>query len=314
MNPELGLIFNIQRHCTEDGPGIRTTVFLKGCRMRCPWCQNPEGVKPHPEIVWYDELCIRDEKCIGACSNEALVMAENGVKIRRERCDYCGRCVDVCPAGALEIYGKFYKVDEVVSLVLRDKVFYEKSGGGVTLSGGEPAVQSEFSAKLLGALKREGVHTAIETSLGVDWRLLKPVVEATDLVIMDIKLMDEEEHLKCLGVPLELVLMNAEKIAEMGKRIWVRTPIIPRYTDNTENIARIADFIRDNLPTAERYELLAFNKACVKKYKRLGVNWEFENEDLVSEERMNFLVEIARERGLRFMSWSGIAKKTKKPV
>ncbi|MEM3594408.1 MAG: glycyl-radical enzyme activating protein [Candidatus Jordarchaeaceae archaeon] len=311
MDLDKGLIFNIQRHCTEDGPGIRTTVFLKSCVMKCPWCQNPEGIKPHPEIVWYEELCIRDGKCTRTCPNEALKIGQNGIEIIRERCNYCGECVEACPAGALEIYGKYYTLNELIPILLRDSVFYEKSGGGVTLSGGEPAIQSTFSTKLLKELKKKGIHTVIETSLGVNWKLLEPVVGNTDLVILDIKLMNEEKHLGYLGVPLKLVLTNAKKIAELGKPIWVRTPIIPRYTDETENIAKIADFIRENLPTTERYELVAFNKACIKKYKRLGINWEFENDDLISEEKMNLLTEAARKRGLNQVLWTGIAKKKK---
>lgn len=265
----------------------------------------------HPEIVWYEELCIKDGKCAKICPSEAIKTGRNGIEILRDRCSYCGKCVEACPAGALEIYGKQYTVDEVVSILLRDEVFYEKSGGGVTLSGGEPAIQSEFSTNLLKELRKKGIHTAVETSLGVDWRLLEPVVKNTELVILDIKLMDEEKHLKCLGVPLSLVLTNAKRIAELGKPIWARTPIIPRYTDDAKNIEKIADFIRENLPTAERYELLAFNKACLKKYKRLGISWEFENDDLITEEKMDLLTEAARKRGLNQASWSGIAKRKK---
>lgn len=305
----LGLVFNIQRHCTEDGPGIRTTVFLKGCVMRCPWCQNPEGIKPFPEIMWYDIRCIGDKRCINVCPNKALSYTEKGVKINREKCDLCGKCVEVCPAGAIEIIGKFYSIEEIIPILVRDKVFYDKSKGGVTLSGGEPALQYRFSTSLLTELKKMGIHTAIETCLGTNWRSLESIVKVVDLVILDIKLMDKEKHLKYLGVDLDVVLTNAKKIAEMGKKIWVRTPIIPRYTNFEENIKNISDFIRENLPTTERYELLAFNKACVKKYERLEVEWELENEDLITESRMEELVEIARKQGLANVRWSGIAKR-----
>ena len=306
---ETGLIFDIQRDCTEDGPGIRTTVFLKGCPLRCPWCQNPEGISPYPELVWHDNRCIGAKKCIDACPVDALTLTKAGMLVDRKLCDSCGKCVAVCPARALDVAGKVYTVGEVVKIALRDRVFYEKSGGGVTLSGGEVAVQAKFSVSLLRSLKEVGVHTAIETSLGVGWEVLRPLVEATDLVILDLKLMNREEHSRYLGVPLDLVLSNARNVALLGKPIWVHTPIIPKYTDSEENIKSVARFIKSNLPTAERYELLAFNKTCGQKYRRLGLTWEFESEALTPEERMEQLATLAREQGVRFVTWSGLAKK-----
>ncbi|MEM4091097.1 MAG: glycyl-radical enzyme activating protein [Thermoplasmatales archaeon] len=299
----------MQRECTHDGPGVRTTIFLKGCPLHCPWCQNPEGIRPYPELVWIENRCIGALKCVKACPKVALTLTPNGIAVNREKCNACGECVEVCPAEALEVVGKFYKVKDVVDIVMRDKVFYDKSRGGVTLSGGEPALQHEFSAALLRILKRLGVHTAIETSLGLNWKILRPIIELTDLVILDIKTMDENKHLKYVGVPLSLVLANAENIAAMGKPIWVHTPIIPRYTDGEENIKRIAQFVNKKLPTAERYELLAFNKTCSTKYRRLGLSWDLENEDLIPEERMEKLANVARGQGVSFVYWSGLVKK-----
>lgn len=305
-----GLIFNIQRECMHDGPGIRTTIFLKGCPLHCPWCHNPEGIKPYPELVWHENRCIGALRCVKVCPNAALTLTKKGMIINRDKCDACGKCVEVCPAGALEVVGKPYKVRDIVDIVLRDKIFYDKSGGGVTLSGGEPAMQHDFCVALLRILKRLTIHTAIETSLGLPWKTLRPIIEVTDLVILDIKLMDEDKHLKYVGVPLDLVLTNAKKIAEMSKPIWVHTPIIPGYTDNEENIKRIACFINRNLPTVERFTLLAFNKSCSIKYRRLGLIWSFEDKDLVPEDKMNALANIARMQGLPFVSWSGLTKKT----
>ncbi|MBN1382482.1 MAG: glycyl-radical enzyme activating protein [Deltaproteobacteria bacterium] len=303
-----GLIFNIQRHSTEDGPGIRTTVFLKGCSMRCPWCHNPEAIKATPELVWYASKCIGARHCLEACPQGALNLTEEGVIIDRSLCDGCEKCVPVCPAGALELLGKRQTVDEVAKKVLREKVFYEKSGGGITISGGEPALQAPFVMALMKAIREADVHIALDTCAGVKWKMLGPVVELADLVLLDLKIMDEDAHLKVLGVPLDLVLENAKKIAQLKKSIWVRTPVIPGYTDNEDNIRKIAGFIKEYLPTVERYDILAFNNLCSSKYERLGRPWELETAEKITKEKMETLAKAAKEEGLDFVQWSGLTK------
>jgi len=301
-----GSIFNIQRDSTEDGPGIRTTVFMKGCPMRCPWCHNPEGIKSFPELVWYETRCIGDEKCVKACPRGALALTEKGVVIERNLCDACGICTDVCPASALEVLGIKRSVDEIAEIVLRDKVFYDKSKGGMTLSGGEPALQPAFGAALIKAVKSEGVHVALDTCCATGWAVLKPLVELSDLVLLDIKTMNENDHLRFTGIPLRVVLSNARKIAELGKPIWVRTPVIPGYTDNPESIKGIARFIRRELPSVRRYDILAFNKICSPKYARLGLTWDMEGIDLINENVMTQLARAACDEELDFVHWSGL--------
>jgi len=309
----IGSIFNIQRHSTEDGPGIRTTVFLKGCPMHCPWCHNPEALRASPELVWYGVRCISDGTCLKVCPSEALSRNTDGITVDRRRCDACGVCVDACPASAFEVLGKKHTVDEVLATLCRDKVFFERSGGGVTLSGGEPAVQPVFSAAIMRAAQRAGIHVALDTCAGTSWQVLHPLIELSDLVLLDLKLMDADKHLEFTGRPLDLVLTNAREISRTGKPIWVRTPVIPGYTDSEVNIRRVARFIKQSLHSVTRYELLAFNNGCVAKYTRLGRDWSLNGADLVSEERMEFLANEARDEGLEFVRWSGMTK-ARKPV
>jgi pyruvate formate lyase activating enzyme len=227
------------------------------------------------------------------------------------RCVDCGLCEEACPAAALEVIGRERTVEEVAAEVLRDRVFYEKSGGGVTLSGGEPALQEEFSRALMEALKAEGIHLALDTCGGMAWKRLEPLVDLADLVLYDIKVMDPDAHLEYTGVPLDLVLENACRVAATGKPMWVRTPVIPGYTDAEENVRRIARFIRDQLPTVERYDLLAFNNTCDAKYRRLDLIFTLAGRGLIPEEKMERLAKAASEEGLAVARWSGATAKEK---
>jgi len=225
--------------------------------------------------------------------------------IDRGLCDACGRCEEACPAAALEVIGKVRTADDMAAEALRDRVFYDKSGGGVTLSGGEPALQFEFARALMEIVRSEGVHLALDTCGGVGRQRLEPLVDLADLVLFDLKLMDPEAHLAHTGIPLEQVLENARMITDKKKPMWVRTPVIPGYTDTDENVRAIARFIREELPTVERYDLLAFNNTCEAKYRRLGMSFPLAGEGLLTEEKMIGLAEAAAEDGLDVARWSG---------
>jgi pyruvate formate lyase activating enzyme len=307
-----GIITNIQRCSTEDGPGIRTTVFFKGCPMKCSWCHNIETIDPKPILVWYEVKCIGDEACVRACPEDALTLTPDGLKIDRTKCKVCGTCEDACPTGAVKVMGKVWASDDLVKELLRDKVFFETSHGGVTLSGGEATYQPQFTLEVAKGLKNKGVHVALDTCGYCSEKVLRDLLPYIDLVLYDLKVMDPKKHKEFTGVPLDTVLTNAQIVAESGKPIWIRTPVIPKHTDDEENIRAVARFILKNLPTVERYDLLAFNRMCIDKYALFDLEYPLKDYDLISEETMEHLAQLARDEGLQNVVWSGMTKNSKK--
>jgi len=306
-----GIITNIQRCSTEDGPGIRTTVFLKGCPMSCIWCHNIETIDPKSTLVWYAVKCIGDQGCVRACPEGALEMTPDGLKIDREKCTVCGTCEDVCPTGAVKIMGKVWSSDDLVQELIRDKVFFETSKGGVTLSGGEATYQSKFAIEIAEGLNAEGVHVALDTCGYCSDKVLSDILPYVDMILYDLKTMHPNKHEQYTGVPLATVLSNAKIIAESGKPVWIRTPIIPEHTDDEENIRKIAQFILENMPNVERHDLLAFNRMCIDKYALFDLEYPLKDYDLVTEETMERLAQVARDEGLSNVVWSGMTRNSK---
>ena len=298
-------LFSIQRFSTEDGPGIRTTLFFKGCPLICPWCHNPEGMRKQPELVWYDIDCVGCGDCVNACPNGALKLTEEGIVIDRGACEACGTCVDACDVGALEIIGEEWTPDALLDEVLKDRTFYETSGGGVTASGGEPLMYYEFLREFLPKLKDAGVHVALDTCGHFPTDKFVEILKFVDLLLFDIKTLDEAKHKEFTGVGLGRVLANAQAASERGVPMWIRTPVIPGYTDSDGNIRSIARFIRERLPAVERWDLLAFSNLCTSKYRRLGGRFALEGEPLLSRERMDELERLAKSCGVGCAVWSG---------
>jgi pyruvate formate lyase activating enzyme len=313
-----GFIFNIQRFSIHDGPGIRTTVFLSGCPLRCFWCHNPEGLKLKPQVQFFPQKCILCGECMEICEHAAHNINGNGHIYDRDRCARCGECIEACCAEAVQFTAKEMTVEQVVDEVLRDRAFYETSGGGVTLSGGEPLLQRSFTRAVLERCRAAGVNTAIETSAYCDWNELAELLPLTDLVMMDIKHLDSEKHRAATGVPNERILANAQKLAATGIPIIVRVPVIPTVNDTPEEIAAITSFVAslastkpmvptvvasDATPLVElvetnhhiSLELLPFHRLAGDKYASLGLDYRARDLPTPTKEHMAALLEIARQ-------------------
>jgi len=292
--PLKGLVFDIQRFSVHDGPGIRTTVFLKGCTLRCFWCQNPEGLNLRPEIMFYPEKCIGCGNCLSICPRGAHTFKDGIHMYLREKCIGCGKCTETCYSGALKISGKWMTVEEVVKEVLRDKVFYDVSRGGVTLSGGDPLVQSEFSLALLKRCKNERLHTAIETAANCRWDTIEKMLPFIDLIMMDIKHMDPKVHRKVTGVTNKLILDNAQRLSETGKPLIIRIPVIPTVNDTAEQIEAIAKFVQP-FKNLRLLELLPFHRLGEGKYRALGLEYPASHLKTPSRTRLQELAEKAKK-------------------
>ena len=293
----MAVILDIQRMSTEDGPGLRTTVFFKGCNLACPWCHNPESIGGKPDLNWFSQKCMGCNICQTVCPQKGISRGENGIRFNRSVCLACGTCVEGCPQAAIELKGRAMPVEELAAELVKDRAYFGPEGG-VTLSGGEVMIQREAALELAVKLKEAGLNIAVDTAGCYDFRLLEAMLPHIDIVLYDLKIFDNEAHKRIVGGDNRPILENFRRLMERKFRVWVRTPIIKDATDSEENIAAIGEFIAasggagNDLP--EKWELCAFNNLCLDKYKRLDREWAYAGTGLTEKAHIEKLTEIAR--------------------
>ncbi len=291
---EKGTILHLQRLSTEDGPGIRTTVFMKGCTLRCAWCHNPESLSSQMQVQRVETNCIGCRLCVDICPQRCLSLVDDEIIINHKLCDACAKCVQACPSGSWELLGEKISVEELTTELLKDKSYYQSSAGGVTFSGGEPLLQADFCATAMANLRAAGIHTALDTCGMVSPSQFEKVLPHTDLVLFDLKLIDVNAHQQHTGQPNTQILSNIRFVrdymqqSENAIKLWIRTPLIPGATDQPHNLAAIADFLASELDgCVERWELCAFNNLCRDKYRRLGMQWKYDETPLYAQDELD---------------------------
>ena len=274
-------VFNIQRYSIQDGPGIRTTVFLKGCPLRCAWCSNPESQNSGPEVVHRDSLCTKCARCVELCSEQAISLVEGKVHINRETCSNCGRCVTVCDAGALKLFGESLSARSVFKQIEKDAEFYRESGGGVTVSGGEPLSQAPFVAALFQLCQAKGIETCVETSGYASQQALEKVAPFTSLFLFDVKLSRAASHQEWTGRSNQLILSNLKRAVASGKEVIMRIPLIPGINDSEEELRELAIIALDYLKEPRKVNLLPYHRFGMGKYQMLDRSYDLS--ELVSQ-------------------------------
>jgi pyruvate formate lyase activating enzyme len=275
MSDTTGTVFNIQRYSVDDGPGIRSTVFLKGCPLRCPWCSNPESQSPYPQLSYRYTSCKRCGTCAEVCPHGALTLTDDGLQIDRDKCVACGACVAACPSDALKISGETMDEAKVWKTIRRDAVYYETSGGGVTCSGGEILSQPDFVAEIFKHCHDEGIHTCADTSGFGTPEALDKILEHTDLVYFDLKHVNPERHAELMGVPLEVILRNLRTVVSRGIELVIRVPLIPDYNNTPGDLEAMAALVAEIAPDA-LVNILPYHKYGASKYASVGMTYTLE--------------------------------------
>ena len=292
-----GTIFDIKRYAIHDGPGIRTTIFLKGCSLRCQWCHNPEGIESKPEIMLRPSRCAKEcHECVSICPQDAISKDGNSIEIDKAKCDLCAKCEDVCVYEALEVIGREVTVQEAMDEIEKDKIFFDESGGGITFSGGEPLMQLDFLEALLKEIGKENIHVTLDTSGYVYFEDLDRISDKVDLILYDLKIMDDEKHEKYTGVSNRLILDNLRKLTERGKSITVRIPLISGINDDDQSIQKFVEYLQ-SLKNIKQINLLAYHKGGCEKYKKLRKEGSPKTFQPPSDERIEEIKKVFADSG-----------------
>lgn len=295
---ESGLVFDIKRFAVNDGPGIRVTVFFKGCPLRCAWCHNPESISPKIERLYTKEKCIGCKACVEACPQKALQLSKDGIVIDTKLCDLAGNCAEVCPTKATEISGKRLLVSEVMETVLKDQLIMDQSGGGVTFSGGEPMLQGDFLLALLKECKTMGIHRVVDTTGFTSKEQLLKIAEYTDLFLYDLKHMDSETHRKWTGVPNEQILANLRLLSEQKAQLQIRLPLVGGVNSDEKNLRAMAAFLADLPGGKVDVNILPYHNIMTGKYHKLGLEYDSLEMEEPTEEVIQRAIEIFSEAGI----------------
>ena len=273
----MALLFDLKRYALHDGPGIRTTLFLKGCPLRCVWCHNPESWSPGKQRLYKSAKCIGCSSCVEACSEGALKLTPEGIRPTGRPCRVCGACADACPALAMEICGREWPQDELMAEIEKERGVMTDSGGGVTLSGGEPLMHPGYALELLAELGRRGLHRAVDTTLFAAPDTVRAVADACDLFLVDLKVMDSVAHQRFTGVPNERILENLRLIASLGKPYWIRIPLIAEVNASEANLAATANFLTSLDRQPDEVDLLPYHDIGKGKHERMGTTYNPES-------------------------------------
>ncbi len=294
----MGIVADIKKFAIHDGPGIRTTVFLKGCPLTCWWCHNPENRLPRPEAVYREARCIRCGRCARACKHDALSMNDDRPVSHTDLCVACGTCAQACPAEARQIVGREMTIEEVMVEIRSDVIFYDESGGGATFSGGEPLLQPDFLRDLLNACRREGVHTTLDTTGYAPPDTFRDIATDVSFFLYDLKLMDDSRHQDCCGVSNQVILENLQGLAHENRRTIIRIPLIPGINDDDANLSQVADFVA-SLPVPFPVDILPYQQMGIGKYDLLHRHYRLRETTPPTNGRVNAAADIIAARNLR---------------